>query len=333
MIGIASNIGGAGYPAPLGEHMTADESFPLLIWSGLFKEKHWKKMGNAIWLFGMLIDKVTREEDSKGYVLGGAPVTYQTFQKEMPITKRQYLRYLDILREGDYIHTRNTHHGLSIVINKSKKFRRKSDKKVTAPTTKKSPASDKKGTSEVTDLSPPLRDSTVNTKETKSEVPDYLQLWSAIHKVFGLPEKAHTGYRADLVATINRLGFDVAMKAARVFVQNEDEHPPDGRVKSISSLLYWKKIDEYVMMIPPEKKLRYYTCRECGRIAQIENHPRIDEQMEMVGSQCHEQVMLNVTAAVKDCVSKGMGKNQIKTVINKLIADKQQEGTDAYLSN
>jgi len=36
-------------------------SYPLIIWSGLFRKKQWTRMGEAIWLFGLFIDIVKRQ--------------------------------------------------------------------------------------------------------------------------------------------------------------------------------------------------------------------------------------------------------------------------------
>lgn len=150
--------------------MGDEESFPLRIWSGLFKKKHWDKMGNAIWLFGMLIDKVTKEENGEGYVLGGKPVNYYDFKKEMPVTRKQYNRYMQILRDEGYIHTRKSARGLTIVIHKSKKFvSRSRDKNVpTIPHegTILSPGRDKNVPTAGTKMSPPIRDNTVDITKT-----------------------------------------------------------------------------------------------------------------------------------------------------------------------
>lgn len=300
--------------------MTTNDSWPLTIWSGLFKAKHWKKMGNAIWLFGMLIDKVTREENGQGYVLGGTPITYSTFKGELPITKRQYLRYLEILRGGNYIHTRNTHHGLIIVINKSKKFKRKRDKNVTTPVTKTPGGRDKKVTTPATKKSPPLIDNTVDIKETKSGAVDFMQIWGMLHKVFKLPKSASKSYKDDIIETIQRLGMDTTTKACEEFLKRSADHPPDGRIKSISSFLHWKKIDEYVAMIEPEKEYRYYICLECSKVVKVEEHDKIDQQMELESSYCkdHPVPRHNVTSTVRDCIAKNMSKKQIGTVLKKL---------------
>jgi len=303
---------------------STDDSFPLLIWSGLFKAKHWKKMGNAIWLFGMLIDKVTKEENGNGYVLGGTPVTYKTFEKELPITRRQYLRYLDILRDGDYIHTRNTHHGLTIVIHKSKKFHRKSDKKVTGAETNLSSGGDKNVTGAVTDTSPSNIDTTEDTKKTKSGDEEFQEVWVIMHKAFKLPKSASGSYKSDITATIQRLGMAITVKACGEFLKRTEDHPPDGRVKSMSSFFHWKKIDEYVAMIMPEKKSRFYACLGCieqVNVVKVEEHDRIDEQMQMPVNFCedHPSPRYDVTRTVLECKDKDMSRDQIGTVLKVLI--------------
>lgn len=302
--------------------MTKDQSFPLTIWSGLFKKKHWKKMGNAIWLFGMLIDKVTKEEDGKGYVLGGKPVTYHTFKDEMPITKRQYLRYLDILRNGSYIHTHNTHHGLVIIIHNSKKYKRRSDKNVTGPATETSSPPDETVTAGATDLSPPYIDS-INKKETEDHSSDFMEIWKMIHEAFRLPESSSDGYKSEIIETINRLGMKTTVSACKIFLENREDHPPHGRVKSISSFLHFKKIDEYVAMIPTETEFRYFACLKCGNVIKIEEHEEIERQIELPQTFCpdHPQKRHDVTATVRDCMNKDMSDQQIRTVVNQVLKE------------
>ena len=104
--------------------MTKKSSFPLLIWSGLFTEKHRKRMGMAIWLFMLFIDMVTKEEDGVGMVWGGKPISFQDVNNRFDISRRTYQNYLAILEEHHYIKTQRTQHGLVVMVNKSKKRRR-----------------------------------------------------------------------------------------------------------------------------------------------------------------------------------------------------------------
>lgn len=308
--------------------MTKGDSFPLRIWSGLFREKHWRAMGSAIWLFGMLLDKVTKEEKGKGLVLGGAPVSYMTFAKDIPFSKRQYQRYLEKLREAGYIHTQDTYRGLKIVIHKSKKFRRRGDGRGTTPPSETALPSARSGTGGVPDKAHPLIDSTeVDYTETEVHPQQYMIIWKLLHGVFKLPEQSYDAYKGDIIETIQRLGFEVTQKACKIFIEETADHPPNGKIKSISQFLHWRKIDEYVAMIPPEKKYRYFTCLVCERVIQIEEQKNVDEMLRLPSGQCngppqkpekaHEpKAYIEVTATVVDCQGKGMSPPQIRAVID-----------------
>ncbi len=326
---------------PQGESMTKDESFPLRIWSGLFREKHWRAMGSAIWLFGMLLDKVTKEEDGKsngkGYVLGGAPITYKTFAQEIPFSERQYYRYLEKLRKGGYIHTHDTHRGLQIVINKSKKFKRRGDNTVTSPPTETAGPTDRSGRGGVPKKAAPLRDYKEDYTETVVHRQQYMQIWKMIHEVFRLPEGSHGAYKDEIIETIQRLGFPITKKACGVFVENTDDHPPKGKIASISQLLHWKKIDIYVAMMPPVKKLRYYACLVCERVIQIEDLGDVEQALSLPSGRCigptnkpekahEERAYVEVTATVVDCQNRGLTEPQIRAVIDKRIKTIRKEG-------
>lgn len=319
--------------------MADEESFPLRIWSGLFKKKHWKKMGNAIWLFGMLIDKVTREENGEGHVLGGKSVSYHDFKNELPVTQKQYHRYMQILRDGGYIHTRKSAGGLTIVIHKSKKFvHTDRDKNVPIPSNegtylsegrdKNVPIGEEKGTK----MSPSRkRDITVrDIKETEEPLPDYLKIWNIIHGVFKLPEDAHEGYKGDIIETIQRLGMEITENACKIFIKAEEEHPPHGKVKSITSFFHWKRIDEYVAMIPEKKQHRYFACLECRSAIMIEDNEHTDQVINSTQGLCagprekpdlaHEPIRrIEITQVVRDCQSKKLDNQQIRTIVNKYI--------------
>lgn len=329
-------IGDISVRPPQGESIITDQSFPLKIWSGLFREKHWRAMGSAIWLFGMLLDKVTKEENGKGLVLGGAPVSYKTFAKDIPFSKRQYQRYLDKLREARYIHTHDTHHGLIIVIHKSKKFTRGSDKTGTGVVTETASPPAESGTGVVPDKALPLIDSTEDYEEREIHPQQYMMIWKMIHGAFKLPEQSYGAYKGDIIKTIQRLGFGITKKACEVFLKEVDDHPPEGKIKSLSQFLHWKKIDEYVAMITPDKTYRYFACLVCERVIKIEDREDIEQMLDRPSGKCtgpqgkpekkHEaQRYVEITATIVDCQHKGMSKSQIRTVIDKHIETLRRE--------
>jgi len=88
--------------------------------NGLVDDKHYRAMGQAIWLYIWLLD---RETKSDGKVLGGKPVRYEDFSTSYPsIKKRVYVRYMQALRDGGYISTIRAPRGLVVKIEKPKKW-------------------------------------------------------------------------------------------------------------------------------------------------------------------------------------------------------------------
>lgn len=85
----------------------------------IFESKHHEKMGMALWLYAWFVDRVTKEKDGYGYVLGGVPVCYA--KVGVWLKERTYTRYVAILRDSGYIKTQRTARGLIVLITKTKK--------------------------------------------------------------------------------------------------------------------------------------------------------------------------------------------------------------------
>ena len=98
-------------------------SYPVRIWSGLLAANHRKRMGTALWEFLWLVDKVTREENGRGLVLGGKPVTCREIAADLGLTDRAVWSALARLKAEGYIEVTRRPAGLSIVVLKSKKWR------------------------------------------------------------------------------------------------------------------------------------------------------------------------------------------------------------------
>jgi hypothetical protein len=95
--------------------------FDIGVKNGLLEPKHIQAMGEAVWLFLWCIDKVTKETDGWGVVLGGKPIRYAEVQQQLGIAERTYKRWLEILRQHEYIKTTRAPYGLVIKVNKTKK--------------------------------------------------------------------------------------------------------------------------------------------------------------------------------------------------------------------
>lgn len=89
---------------------------------GLFEERHYQRMGAAIWLYGWLVLRQTNQHGSVGWVLGGKPVSYREVESETGFNCRTLERWMATLRRQGYIDTEVAPGGVVIRINKAKKF-------------------------------------------------------------------------------------------------------------------------------------------------------------------------------------------------------------------
>jgi hypothetical protein len=88
----------------------------------LFEAKHYARMGPAVWLYGWLVLRETRESGGLGYVLGGKPVSYREIEEETGFSRRTLEGWMRILRRGGYVETSPAPSGVSVRITKAKKF-------------------------------------------------------------------------------------------------------------------------------------------------------------------------------------------------------------------
>jgi DNA-binding IscR family transcriptional regulator len=87
----------------------------------LFEERHYARMGPAIWLYGWLVLRQTHQTGTTGWVLGGAPVTYREIEGETGFNRRTLERWMSVLRRGAYIATEAAPGGVIVRILKAKK--------------------------------------------------------------------------------------------------------------------------------------------------------------------------------------------------------------------
>lgn len=104
------------------------KGFYITVKNGLLDSKHIKAMGGnrnigTIWLFLWLLDKMTiiDEEKGEGKVLGGRPIKFEQIHQDLGISDKTYRRWLQMLREGNYITTIKTSGGLIITVYKAYK--------------------------------------------------------------------------------------------------------------------------------------------------------------------------------------------------------------------
>jgi len=87
----------------------------------LFEERHYARMGSAIWLYGWLVLRQTHQTGTTGWVLGGAPITYREIECETGLSRRTLERWMSVLRRHAYIATQAEPGGVIVRIMKAKK--------------------------------------------------------------------------------------------------------------------------------------------------------------------------------------------------------------------
>jgi hypothetical protein len=90
----------------------------------LFEARHYERMGAAIWLYGWLVLRQTRQEGEIGWVLGGARISYREIEEETGFNRRTLERWMQTLRRRGYVETESSGDGVSVRITKAKKFQR-----------------------------------------------------------------------------------------------------------------------------------------------------------------------------------------------------------------
>ncbi len=92
--------------------------FYVGVMTGLFTEKHLRKMGAAVYTYGFLLSKVTGWDDryNLGAVLKGAPVKYEFIAEETGIHDRTIRRHIMTLEENGYIIKLRHPRGLKLYI-------------------------------------------------------------------------------------------------------------------------------------------------------------------------------------------------------------------------
>ncbi len=101
------------------------DSYPIKIWSGLLSDGHTQKIENALWEFIWLVNKVTKEENGIGYVLGGKPIKVEDIKDDLGRSYQTVYRHLQQLEKNGYINIKKAPYGLIITVNNSKKFSNK----------------------------------------------------------------------------------------------------------------------------------------------------------------------------------------------------------------
>ncbi len=93
------------------------------IRGGLWDDAHLDRMGPAVWLFGWLVHRQTRERHGVGLVLGGSPLTYDIIRQDTGMPVRTLKRWMSRLTRSGYVRiVYAAHKRMVIEIVKAKKF-------------------------------------------------------------------------------------------------------------------------------------------------------------------------------------------------------------------
>jgi hypothetical protein len=88
----------------------------------LFENRHYQRMGAAIWLYGWLVLRQTHQSEGVGWVLGGSPISYREIEEETGFNRRTLESWLRSLRRHGYVETEAAPGGIVVRITKAKKF-------------------------------------------------------------------------------------------------------------------------------------------------------------------------------------------------------------------
>jgi hypothetical protein len=118
---------------PHGRKYGQRDSHLIPIWNGIFE--HFAKIGPALWEFEWCIDKITKERNGVGIVLGGKPVKLEEIVADLKGSHRETVRlHLIALERAKYIRRKKTPYGYVIEVLNSRKFgiwKRSAEKKIT----------------------------------------------------------------------------------------------------------------------------------------------------------------------------------------------------------
>lgn len=99
------------------------KGFGIYVKNNLLEPKHYQTMGEALWLYLWLLDKMTSvNEHGMGKVLSGRPITYEDVNEDLGVSRQVYLRWIKKLRGAGYINTLRTPKGLVFTVNKAEKI-------------------------------------------------------------------------------------------------------------------------------------------------------------------------------------------------------------------
>jgi|ERR1035438_3211357 hypothetical protein len=115
--------------------MRPEGNFSVGLSNALLEAKHYRAMGDALWLYTYLLDRQGRRVDANGFgkVAGGMPIRDSDIAGTFGSSGRTISRWRSRLRLRGYITTRRTPYGYCYAITKPKKWKKTTGSDVTQP--------------------------------------------------------------------------------------------------------------------------------------------------------------------------------------------------------
>lgn len=115
--------------------MRPEGNFSVGLSNALLEAKHYRAMGDALWLYTYLLDRQGRKVDANGFgkVAGGMPIRDSDIAGTFGSSGRTISRWRSRLRSRGYITTRRTPYGYCYAITKPKKWEKATASDVTQP--------------------------------------------------------------------------------------------------------------------------------------------------------------------------------------------------------
>lgn len=147
------------------------KGFGIYVKNNLLEPKHYQNMGEALWLYLWLLDKMTSvNEHGMGKVLSGKPITFEAVTEDLSVSRQVYMRWIKRLRDAGYINTLRTPKGLVFTVNKAEKiFGKRSIKNDTSSSVK----TGKKGS--IKNDTAPAKDVLKSKQQKQSDVSETIQ--------------------------------------------------------------------------------------------------------------------------------------------------------------
>lgn len=113
---------GLNSPVRHGRKYGEAASYPIPLWNGLLEKKHFEKIGPALWVYEWLLDRITKEVDGVGVLLGGKPIKASEIASTYGMNERTARAHIDRLKKAGYIIVKHAPYGLIITVLNSMKF-------------------------------------------------------------------------------------------------------------------------------------------------------------------------------------------------------------------